>query len=119
MNWQRFSAIGLLTLATMALCLSQAARAGGTYRSPPSVRSTPSVPDAPWKTSYFLPPGAPVGRTYSWYAPPAGYQVIMAGTPTEPSYVTLVGPDGKSRTVRLEGPIVMRPTSYVVRAGTR
>jgi hypothetical protein len=119
MNWRRFSALGLVALGTVALCLGQVARGSGTYRSPPSVRPTQPALTANWQTSYYLPQGAPLGRTYTWYAPPAGYQVIMEGTPSDPNYVKVVGPDGKSRTFRLEGPIVMRPSYYTVRSGTR
>jgi hypothetical protein len=118
MYWQRFSAIGVLALAGVALCLPEAVRAGGTYRSPPPVRSTASATEAPRQTSYYLPSGAPLGRTYTWYAPPAGYQVLMEATPSQPSYVTVVGPDGKSRTFHLEGPVVMRLSYSAVRSGT-
>jgi hypothetical protein len=71
------------------------------------------------ETHPYIPPGAPVDRTFTWYALPEGYQVIYEGTPSAPRYVTEVAPDGSTRVVRLEGPIVMRPARYVLRQGSK
>jgi hypothetical protein len=119
MNAQRLSAIAAV-LTTAALFLpGGAAFAGGTYRSPASASAGSRSADNTGPTSYYLPAGAPVNRTYTWYAPPAGYQVIMQGTPTAPRAVELVGPDGTSRTYRLEGPVLMRTNYIFVRVGSR
>jgi hypothetical protein len=121
MHAQRFPAITALALATAALCLpTGAALAGPTYRSPPpKPASSRSATDNTRQTNYSIPPGAPLDRTYTWYAPPAGYEVVLEGTPSEPRTVTVVGPDGSSRTTRLEGPVVMRLHYYAVRERSR
>jgi hypothetical protein len=63
---------------------------------------------APSYRTWYLPQGAPTHRSYTYYAPPRGYTVIREGTPSAPQVVTVVGPDGRRRTYRLEGPVVMR-----------
>jgi hypothetical protein len=94
--------------------------AGGTYHSPPSTgASRRSSADNTRLTSYSLPLGAPVDRTYTWYAPPAGYKVVTEGTPQAPRMVTVVGPDGTVRSTRLEGPIVVRLRYHIVREASR
>jgi hypothetical protein len=75
--------------------------------------------EPPRQTHAYLPPGAPVDRNFTWYAPPEGYQVIYEGTPSTPRYVTEVAPDGSTRVVRVEGPVVMRPVRYVLRQGSK
>ena len=74
----------------------------------------PTAP-VPRQTRPDIPSGAPMDRTFTWYAPPEGYEVILAATPLAPRYVTEVAPDGRTRIVRVEGPIVMRPVRYVRR----
>jgi hypothetical protein len=69
------------------------------------------MPDA----RYYIPPGAPLGRTYTWYAPPLGYEVIREGTPAAPGSFPAVGPDGVPRTFPLEGPVVTRIRYQAVR----
>jgi hypothetical protein len=120
MSYQRFFANAAAALMTAALCLPAAqALAGATYRSPPPTTYSSHSADNTRHTSYYVPTGAPVNRTYSWYAPPAGYQVVMEGTSSVPRTVTVVGPDGTSRTTRLEGPVVMRVQYNVIRQGSR
>jgi hypothetical protein len=68
------------------------------------------------ETRPYIPPGAPLDRTYTCYAPPEGYEVLYAGTPAAPRWVTVLGPDGTPRSYRLEGPVVVRrPAAYVYR----
>jgi uncharacterized protein (TIGR03000 family) len=69
----------------------------------------------PRETRWYIPPGAPMDRTFTWYAPPEGYEVIYEGTPAAPQWLTVVGPDGVVRAYRLEGPVVMRPHHYALR----
>jgi hypothetical protein len=117
---QRHFAAGLLAVAAAALSLLPGeALAGGTYRSPAAraVQSTAVTRSA--ETAWLLPAGAPTGRTYTYYAPPPGYQVVVEGTPSAPTTVTVVGPDGQARTTRLEGPVVTRLRYYVVSQGSR
>lgn len=117
---QRFLGVRVMALATAALALSSdLASAGGTYRSPPPKTRSSSAERSSRQTPHYLPPGAPLDRTYTWYAPPEGYEVVMEGTPSAPLMVTVTGPDGRQRTYRLEGPVVMRPSSYVVRRAGR
>jgi hypothetical protein len=109
----------MMAIIAAALCLGGAdAFAGGTYHSPPAPAKYRSD-DGANQTNYYLPAGAPVHRTYSYYAPPPGYEVVVEGTPTAPRFVTIVGPDGQVRTMRLEGPVVMRIRQYVARQGSR
>lgn len=109
-----------LVLAGLAAALLPADRAsaGGTYHAP-HVTARPGPSGSPGNIRWDIPTGAPTGRTYTWYAPPAGYQVVIQATPTEPRSVTVEGPDGSTRTFRLEGPVIMRVREYVVRQGSR
>jgi hypothetical protein len=107
-------------VSVVLLWLAQASFAGGTYRSPPAVSAgTHANANTTRQTSYYIPTGAPVHRTFTWYAPPPGYQVVLEGTPAEPRQVTVVAPDGISRNVRLEGPVVMRVHHYAVRQNSK
>jgi hypothetical protein len=114
---QRPSTIGVTTLVAGALCLlAGPAWAGPAYRYNKVYRTSPAASrNATTQASYFIPPGAPLDRTYTWYAPPEGYEVIRQGTPSAPVALTVVGPDGVQRVFRLEGPVVTRPQAYVVR----
>jgi hypothetical protein len=114
MKLRQLHTVTVAALVTVFLLLfAQESFAGGTYRSPPAVSAGKSADaDTTRQTNYYIPTGAPVHRTFSWYAPPPGYQVILEGTPAEPREVTVVGPDGISRRVRLEGPVVMRVDHY-------
>jgi hypothetical protein len=107
--------IALAALVTLALSLpASMVMAGGTYHSPPHRNNNHKASTSVQQTPYYLPPGAPVDRTYTWYAPPGGYEVIWEGSPAAPATVAIVGPDGVERTYRLEGRVVFRPHSYVV-----
>jgi hypothetical protein len=120
MPCQRIPALAVL--AVCAAALGPAAGdvvAGGTYRSPPPVRTVRRTDNTPQERAWSLPAGAPTNRTYTYYAPPAGYEVVVEGTPAEPRVVTVVGPDGRTQTTRLEGPVVTRVRAYVVRPGSR
>jgi hypothetical protein len=116
MIYQRLLAALAAALAA-ALCLpADAVRAGGTYHSPPKVTvyhysSTVATTTA----RYYIPAGAPMDRTYTWYAPPGGYEVIREGTPSAPVPVTFQGPNGVRRTFPVEGPVVVRSYRYVAR----
>jgi len=121
MNVRRFPSIaGAALIAAALFPCGEGLFAGGTYHCPRAAAagSRPSA-DNTRLTSYNLPVGAPVDRTYTWYAPPAGYKVVTKGTPQEPRTVTVVGPDGTARSTRLEGPVVVRLHYYVVRQGNR
>jgi hypothetical protein len=116
---QRFPALVVpLTIAALCLPAIDVFPRGG-YPSPPAQHSTPVKPVADLiSPPGSATPGAPLNRTYTWYAPPAGYQVIREGTPSQPRFVTVVGPDGKARTFRLEGPVVVRFHYVSVRQGS-
>jgi hypothetical protein len=117
MSAQRLSTIAAV-LTTAGLFLpAGAAFAGGTYHSPFATPASSVSADNTRTTRYYIPTGAPVNRSYTWYAPPAGYQVIMQGTPAAPREVELTGPGGTSRSFRLEGPVVMRTPYQYVRTG--
>jgi hypothetical protein len=121
MNRQQLRTLTMTALVSVVLLLlAHESFAGSTYRSPPAV-SAGTRPGAytTRQTSYYIPTGAPVHRTFTWYAPPPGYQVILEGTPAEPRQVTVVGPDGISRSVRLEGPVIMRVHHYAVLQNSR
>jgi len=118
MSSHRLAAIGALALA--ALCLpAGSASAGGCYHCPRSAPAIGQSADNTRHTLYYLPAGAPVNRNYAWYAPPAGYQVLLEGTPVAPRAVTVVGPDGNARTTQLEGSVVVRLRYYALRTGSR
>jgi hypothetical protein len=105
-----------MALVSAALCLPAATAlaggGGGRYHSPPP--TTRQTVRTTQETRYYLPPGAPLARTYTWYAPPAGYEVIREGTPAAPGSFAAVGPDGVQRTYPLEGPVVTRIRYQVV-----
>jgi nitrous oxide reductase len=118
---QRPSAIGITALVAAALCVAVGpARAGPAYRyskvsrTTAANRTTSTTP-----ANYFIPPGAPLDRSYTWYAPPQGYEVVRQGIPSAPVVLPVVGPDGVQRAYRLEGPVVSRPLAYFVRQAPR
>jgi hypothetical protein len=84
-------------------------------RQPTSRRPVAEATHQEW----YIPRGAPLRGSYTWYAPPKGYKVIREGTPSAPRYQTVIGPDGTRRTFRLEGPVVTRLRYVAVRDGTR
>jgi hypothetical protein len=116
---QRVPAIAVMALTIAGLCLPVGdLLAGPAYRSPPAAPPRPA-PDTFRTAPWYIPADAPLNRTYTWYAPPAGYEVIWQATPSEPRFVTVVGPDGISRIVRMEGPLVTRLRYVNSRSGPR
>jgi hypothetical protein len=115
---QRLPAVAALGLAAAALgMLAGDVLARGGYQKPPAQETTPTRPtsdklSAPSNAPRFVPAGVPLDRTYTWYSPPAGYRILWEATPSQPRLVTIVGPDGRARTFRLVGPVVLRPHYY-------
>jgi hypothetical protein len=121
---QRLPAALAAALVAAALCVPAqvvlAGGGGGTYHTPPKVKVYRNDSTVGTVTSrYYIAPGAPMDRTYTWYAPPEGYEVIREGTPSAPIPVTFQGPNGQRRTFPVEGPVVVRTYRYVARNGSR
>jgi hypothetical protein len=94
-----------------------------TWNTRPRENTPPGEQSIDRTFAWYAPPGSgstnTVGqydRTYAWYAVPANVNAPATMEPAaEPRYVSIVGPDGRTRTFRLEGTVTQgqAPPVYV------